>query len=242
MKLQNNLTVPVKTLKQASQIIGGYTVTSKMPTISYSIPAEECKTGSKLRLIKNTVCSNCYALKGNYVRYAKNIKPAMYKRLNSINNPTWVSAMVYIMQNQKAVVNSGLFRWHDSGDLQSLAHLDKIVQIAKATPNIKYWLPTKESNIIQNFKGVIPKNLIIRLSGSFIDGKEPKYKNTSTVVSQENNATCKAYLTDKNYKVHNQQQYNNYTKKQKKLFDFGHCGNCLNCWDDSIKNVSYLNH
>jgi len=126
--------------------------------------------------------------------------------------------MVYIMKHQKAVVNSGLFRWHDSGDIQSQAHLDKIVQVAKATPNIKYWLPTKESNIIQNYKGVIPKNLIIRLSGSFIDAKPPKYKNTSTVVSKKNNATCKAY--------------NN----------FGKCGNCQKCWDSSIKNVSYLNH
>ena len=242
MKLQNNLTIPIKTLKQAKEIIGGYTVTSKMPTISYSISAKECNTGSKLRLIKNTVCSTCYALKGNYIRFSKNIEPNMKKRLNSIDNINWVNAMVYIMKHQKAVVNSGLFRWHDSGDIQNQAHLDKIVQIAKATPNIKYWLPTKESNIIQNYKGVIPKNLIIRLSGSFIDAKPPKYKNTSTVVTKENNATCKAYLTDKNYRVHSQQQYNSYTKKQKKSFDFGHCGNCLNCWDDSIKNVSYLNH
>ena len=242
MNIQNNLTVPIKTLKQASQIVGGYTKVKKLNTISYSISAKKCITGSKLRLIKNTVCSTCYALKGNYVRFSKNIEPNMQKRLESINNINWVNAMVYIMQNQKQVVNTGLFRWHDSGDIQNQAHLDKIVQVAKATPNIKYWLPTKESNIIQNYKGVIPKNLIIRLSGSFIDAKPPKYKNTSTVVSDKDNATCKAYLTDKNYRVHSQQQYNSYTKKQKKLFDFGHCGNCVNCWDDSIKNVSYLNH
>ena len=218
MNIQNNLSIPVKTLKQAKEIIGGFTVTSKMPTISYSISAKDCKTGSKLRLIKNTVCSTCYALKGNYIRYAKNIEPVQKRRLESISSPNWVGAMVYIMHHQKQVVNSGLFRWHDSGDIQSLEHLDKIVQIANLTPNIKHWLPTKESNFIQNYKGVIPANLIIRLSGSFIDGKAPKYKNTSTVVSSKDQATCKSFEHG------------------------GKCDTCVKCWDSSIKNVSYLNH
>ena len=242
MNIQNNLTIPIKTLKQAVKEIDSYTVTKKMNTISYSISAFDCITGTILRDIPNTVCSKCYALKGNYLRYAKNIRPAQNRRLKSISNPNWVNAMIYIMNHQKAVVNSGLFRWHDSGDLQSMEHLQKIVDIATATPNIKHWLPTKESNLIQNFKGVIPANLIIRLSGSFIDGKAPKYKNTSTVVSNKDQATCKSFLTDKNFKMHSQKQVDNYTTKEKQSFDFGHCGNCTKCWDSSIKNISYLNH
>lgn len=216
MNIENNLTIPIKTLKQATEIIGGFTVTSKMPTISYSISAKDCITGSKLRKIKNSVCSDCYALKGNYVRFGKNMEKAQNKRLKAITSKDWVNAMVYIMKHQKQVVNSGLFRWHDSGDLQSFEHLDKIVQIAKQTPNIKHWLPTKESKFINNYKGVIPKNLIIRLSGSFIDGKAPIFKNTSTVVSNKKNATCKAIN--------------------------GKCLTCSDCWDSSIKNISYLNH
>lgn len=217
MDIQNNL-MAINTLKAAKEIVGGWTVTSKMPTISYSIPAEECKTGSKLRLIKDTVCSDCYALKGNYVRYAKNIKPAMYRRLESIFNPLWVKAMIFIMDNQKSVVDSGVFRWHDSGDIQSVEHLDKIVQIAQATPNIRHWLPTKESAWIQNYNKPVPKNLVIRLSGSFVDGKPPKYANTSTVVSDKDAATCRAFENN------------------------GKCGECRQCWDSSVKNVSYLNH
>ena len=218
MNIQNNLTIPIKTLKQATEIIGGFTVTSKMPTISYSISAKDCITGSKLRKIKNSVCSDCYALKGNYVRYAKNIEKAQNKRLKAITSKDWVNAMVYIMKHQKQVVNSGLFRWHDSGDLQSFKHLDKIVQIAKQTPNIKHWLPTKESKFINNYKGVIPKNLIIRLSGSFIDGKAPIYKNTSTVTTDKDKATCRSFENN------------------------GQCKDCRKCWDSSIKNISYLNH
>ena len=218
MNIQNNLTIPIKTLKQAKEVIGGFTVTSKMPTISYSISAKDCITGSKLRLIKNTVCSDCYALKGNYIRYAKNIEPAMKRRLNSISSPNWVNAMIYIMNHQKDVIRTGLFRWHDSGDIQSFDHLDKIVQIAKATPTVKHWLPTKESKFIRNYKGVIPSNLIIRLSGTFVNGKAPKYKNTSTVVSSKDQATCKSFQQN------------------------GQCLTCVQCWDSSIKNVSYLNH
>ena len=218
MNIQNNLTVPIKTLKQASEIIGGYTVTSKMPTISYSISAKDCKTGSKLRKIKNSVCSDCYALKGNYVRYAKNIEKAQNKRLKAIFSKDWTNAMIYIMNHQKQVIKSGLFRWHDSGDIQSMEHLQKIVDIAKSTPNIKHWLPTKESNIIKNFKGDIPKNLIIRLSGSFIDGKAPIYKNTSTVTTDKDKATCRSFENN------------------------GQCKECRKCWDSSIQNISYLNH
>lgn len=218
LTVENNLTVPVRTLKQAKEIVGGWTVTKKMETISWSTSAKDCNTGSKLRKIKNSVCSKCYALKGNYARYAKNIEPAMRRRLESINNASWVDAMIYIMNNQKQVVNSGLFRWHDSGDIQNLDHFKKIIKVAEKTPQVKHWLPTKESNLIQNYKGAIPKNLIIRLSGSFIDGKQPKYSHTSTVTTDREKATCRSFENG------------------------GACGPCVKCWDSSVKNVSYLSH
>ena len=78
----------------AKKITGSLTRTSKMPGLSYSLPAWECKTGSKLRKIKNSVCSMCYALKGNYTRY-KAIKAAQYVRLNSLKNSLWVAANIY---------------------------------------------------------------------------------------------------------------------------------------------------
>ena len=52
-------------IKQAKEITGSLTRTSKMPGLSYSLPAWECKTGSKLRKIKGSVCASCYALKGH---------------------------------------------------------------------------------------------------------------------------------------------------------------------------------
>ena len=75
---------------QALKIIGGLSRPSKMPGWSYGLPAKECKTGSKLRKVKDSVCYNCYALKGCYV--FKVVQAAQYRRLDSIKNPGWVSA------------------------------------------------------------------------------------------------------------------------------------------------------
>lgn len=214
------MTTIIKTLKQASELVGGkLTQTSKMPTLSYSIPAKECKQGQKLRKISGSVCSTCYAQKGNYVRY-KAIEKAQYKRLHAIGQPFWVSAMVYLIENSKATKESQLFRWHDSGDLQNVNHLRKIMQVVYATPNIKHWLPTKEKRIIENIEnGKMPKNLTIRLSGSMVDGKPPKtIFNTSTVTSDKNLATCRSFENQ------------------------GKCGDCRKCWDKSIQNITYLKH
>ena len=65
-------------VKEAIKITEGFTRTSKMPGLSYSLPAWECKTGSKLRKVKGSVCEGCYALKGCYV--FKVVQEAQYKR------------------------------------------------------------------------------------------------------------------------------------------------------------------
>ena len=217
MNIENNLLVPFKTLKAAREYVEGFSDPKKMPGWSYGLPTDMCKTGMILKKIPTSVCSDCYADKGFYTVYPA-VKAAQYRRLNSIDKPRWVEAMIYVMTHAKAILKDNVFRWHDSGDIQGVEHLDKIVQIAQATPNIQYWLPTKESAWIQNYNKPIPKNLVIRLSGSFVDGKPPKYTNTSTVVSNEDDATCRAFDNG------------------------GECGECRQCWDGSVKNVSYFKH
>ena len=56
-------------VKDALKITDSFTKTSKMPGLSYSLPAWECKTGWKLAQIEGTPCFFCYAKKGNYTRY-----------------------------------------------------------------------------------------------------------------------------------------------------------------------------
>ena len=170
-------------IKEAKAITGSMTRTSKMPGLSYSLPAWECKTGSKLRKIKNSVCSACYALKGNYTRY-KAIKAAQYVRLASLNSELWTAAIVTQIKRQK------YFRWHDAGDLQDVQHLNKIYEVCKLTPDTKHWMPTREAWIKDHLDSK-PDNLVIRFSAPMIDQAAPaSWPNSSEVVTE--GATCPA--------------------------------------------------
>jgi len=169
-------------VKEAKQITGSLTRTSKMPGLSYSLPAWECKTGSKLRKVKGSVCASCYALKGNYTRY-KAIKAAQYDRLEKIKNSLWVAAMVVQVKRQK------YFRWHDAGDVQDLDHLKKIYSVCRLTPEVKHWMPTREA-WIKNHLDSKPANLVIRFSPPMIGQRNDSWPNSSMVV--ETGATCPA--------------------------------------------------
>ena len=196
-------------VKDAKKITESLTRTSKMPGLSYSLPAWACQTGSKLRKVKTSPCYGCYAMKNNYVRYPA-IKAAQYRRLDAINNPLWVKAMVAQIKRQK------WFRWHDAGDVQSVEHMQKILEVCRQTPDTNHWLPTQERPYLPAPEEV-PDNLIIRLSGSKIDGPAPTaWTHTSTVVTK--NATCPAPSQG------------------------GKCKECRACWTKSIPNVSYGKH
>ena len=195
---------------EAWSLVGGLSKPSKMPGWSIGIPAKECKTGSKLRQVKGSTCYNCYALKGCYV--FKVVQDAQYKRLEAIKSPLWVAAMTILINSKK----SKWFRWHDSGDVQDLQHLNKIYDVCRLTPGIKHWMPTREAWIMDHVSRA-PDNLIIRFSVPMID-QEPagSWPNTSTVVTA--GATCPSS------KQGNQ------------------CLDCRNCWNKKIKNVSYGKH
>jgi hypothetical protein len=152
--------------KEANTLTGGLTQTSKMPCRSYSLPTEACRTGFKMSKIAGSVCADCYADKGFYKVYEKTIKPAQFARLDSISSSAWVTAMVTL------IGFDAFFRWHDSGDLQSLSHFKKIVEVCELTPQTRHWLPTREYSLVKEFiasGGIIPKNLVVRLSGMYAD-------------------------------------------------------------------------
>ena len=224
-------------IKEAKTITGSMTRTSKMPGLSYSLPAWECKTGAKLAKVAGSVCAGCYAMKGNYTRYPA-IKAAQYVRLKAITDPRWVEAMVAQIKNQK------YFRWHDAGDIQSADHLQKIFEVCRLTPDTKHWIPTREAQFLKDVNPEeVPENLIIRMSSHMIDqGPVSFWPWTSTVVNEKNKSTCPAPYTDKKGKVHTATQMKAYTPAQKKELDFGHCGNCRSCWDRNTPNVEYGKH
>jgi len=152
-------------VREAKKITGSMTRTKKMPGLSYSLPAWECITGAKLRKVPGSVCAGCYALKGNYTRYPK-IKAAQYYRLATLMEPNWIPAMVTQIKRQK------FFRWHDAGDIQSAKHLTNIFEVCSKTPATRHWLPTREAKFLKFIDpAIVPANLIIRLSGHMVDGK-----------------------------------------------------------------------
>ena len=134
------------TLTEAKQITGGLSKPSKMPGLSYGISAKQCNVGSKLAKVPGSVCNGCYALKSNY-QYPS-VAAAHQKRLDGLESISWVDSMVKLISSS----GEAYFRWHDSGDLQSLQHLLDIVRIAELLPNVSFWLPTKEKAILASAK------------------------------------------------------------------------------------------
>ena len=169
-------------VNEALKITDSFTRTSKMPGLSYSLPAWECKTGWKLSQVEGTPCFFCYAKKGNYTRYPA-IKEAQYRRLEAINHPEWVTAMAAVIKRQK------FFRWHDAGDVQSLEHLNNIYKICEATPETRHWLPTREA-WIKNELDRKPDNLVIRFSPPMMGQRVDTWPNSSMVV--DSGASCPA--------------------------------------------------
>jgi hypothetical protein len=208
------------TLFDALELVGGLSKPSKMPCLSWSTPAKYCKTGAKLAKIKGSVCSKCYAVKGFY-RYP-NVEKCLEKRFQSLSSPLWTEAMTAAIAGSEG---SGFFRWHDSGDIQSVGHLAKIVQIAKNLPGIKFWLPTREYGFVSSYlkkHKSFPENLTVRLSAYMIDAEGPvtlanRLGLTTSGVSKEG-FTCPA-----------SGQGNK-------------CLSCRACWDRGTSNINYKLH
>ena len=223
--------------QQALKIIGGsLSKPSKMPGWSIGLPAKECKTGGKLQAVKGSVCFDCYALKGCYV--FKVVQEAQYRRLAAIQSPQWVEAMAHLINSKKPDV----FRWHDSGDVQDLDHLQKIYKVCQLTPSKKHWLPTREAWIKDHLDSK-PNNLVIRFSAPMVDQRAPQsWPNSSEVTSTHSSNNCAAFRTDKGGITHSLEEFETMTKETKKELDLGHCGNCRNCWNPEIKVIKYGKH
>jgi hypothetical protein len=205
---------------EAKEITGSLSKPSKMPGFAYGLPAAECKTGKKLQNVEGSTCYDCYALKGCYV--FKVVQDAQYKRLAAIRHPLWVRAMAAQISSKK----SKFFRWHDSGDVQDVEHLQKIYEVCKLTPDVQHWMPTREA-WVKHFLPECPSNLIIRFSAPMVDQAAPaSWPNTSTV---ESPGSMRATHIQGSQRCPAPDQGNA-------------CGSCRACWDPNVKNVAYGQH
>ena len=211
--------------KQAEEVIGGLSRPSKMPSYGYSISAYRCARGGELAKIPGSVCFDCYARKGRYS--FGNVQAALERRYDkltqALTSPTYregfVDAFVYLLRNEE------YFRWHDSGDLQSLEHLELIAYIASVTQHVQHWLPTKETNIVRQYMakhGKPPANLTIRVSAPMVNGAPLNVAGCPTSTVSNNRVSvgndCLAYTRG------------------------GKCGDCRLCWNPNVSNVTYPLH
>jgi len=208
------------TIKSAVAIVGSLSKPSKMPGFGYSTPADKCIKGSIMRKVVNSICFFCYAHKGRYV--FPNVIAAMTKRFNSLKRIDWVDIMTFMINKRE---KTGFFRWHDSGDVQGVWHLEKIAEIARRLPHIQFWLPTREYSFVREWMELNrkPDNLVIRLSALMMDGAPP------IALAKKLGLTTSGARSDKSYSCPASAQGNE-------------CKDCRACWDDTVENIDYKKH
>lgn len=223
----------IRTLKRASEIVGGLSKPDKMPCYCYNLPASRCKMGGKLNVVPGSVCYGCYAAdelewvkrknaangKWALTRYTMHtVQRALQRRFDSLNDPLWVPAMVVAIRHY-AARGVCYFRWHDSGDLQDANHFKNIATVCSYTPSVSHWLPTREYAIVRGQD--YPSNLCVRLSAHMVDGMPPDFGIPTSTVSTGSpvaGVRCNAPSND------------------------GRCGSCRWCWDSGVQNVDYHHH
>lgn len=177
-------------VKEAKIIVGGFNSPGKMPCQSWDLSAYNCNVGNRLAQQEGSVCSDCYARKGNAVRYP--VVEASRQRHHEILASALMSE-VYREQlleaftllftkmkpskyraKMKGKIYRKFFRWHSSGDVQGDSHLELLCEIARRNPSVLFWLPTREYAVVNQFLGQVPDNLIVRASAHMVDHEAPE--------------------------------------------------------------------
>ena len=214
------------TIKYLWNAVGGLSEPGKMPWYGWSISAEQCNMGSKLRHIENSVCSICYARKNRYC--FDNVKLAHERRYGVYDgNPAvWAVNMVALLE-AKAKGKPQWFRWFDSGDVQDRDMAQAIIWIASKLPHIRFWLPTKEYELFgfESVRQLVAEtpNLTVRISAPMI-GQMNSAKGYVTSSVSATGATAIAGV------------------QCPARFNDGKCGDCRACWRPDIGNVNYTRH
>lgn len=181
--------------------------------------------------ITGSICASCYAQKGFYSMYANTIEPAQHARLTAVEcaiesdeyRAAWIAAM------QCLIGDDEYFRFHDSGDIQSVDHLELYADLARSMPHCRFWIPTREYGIVSAFVAQfdIPDNMIVRLSAMFPD--QP-VKIPASLRNVPGIAVSNVHTRDPIGTVCN-------APKQS-----GKCADCRACWDRGVNVISYHIH
>jgi hypothetical protein len=209
----------------AETVTGGLSRPGKMPCPSIGLPAKHCRVGSELAKVEGSVChpSVCYAKQRNYKR--QGVQDKLDERYEGLFHELWTPSMIFLINYHC----DRYFRWFDSGDIASASHLKNMLTVARFTPDVLHWCPSREITTIRDVTRELlqaglawPENFRVRVSSPMVDGAPlPGFTYTSTVVSNAADATCIA-------------------QRQKNKCD-GEVDNCRACWEKE-GNVSYPLH
>lgn len=215
----------------------GLSEPADMPGYAYGLPTGACKSGRHHAMQPGTICSGCYGIRlPNY--QMNNTQTAQWRRLHSLTeNPSrWASAMSYLIPIAAMAGNTDKHRWHDVGDIQSAQHLSMIADVARNTPTIKHWLPTHEPKMVKDFLaagGVIPDNLMIRISGDrFGEGTDALAAGYQSLtdhpqVGRSTSGSGEGVICPKSIPGNPK---------------FCDTNNCEACWNPEVANVDYVPH
>lgn len=193
---------------------------SKMPCKSFSLQAGDTCPGQHTEAGLDPVCADCYAQKGRY-------EMDNVVKLREHNKLVWKmdsfeADMVKLIGKRK------MFRWFDSGDCYDIRLAHKLLNIMKATPGCKHWLPTRMGRFAK-FEAVLAEmqalpNVVVRHSAVGYDTL-PTHEIGSMVTRDEPTPegvhACPAYATDA-----------------------GTCrkAGCFACWDKAVPVIAYPGH
>ena len=164
-------------------------------------------------------CKGCYATTGFY-RMGSVIAPREFNRVDW-KRSEWVTDMI------DALKKESYFRWFDSGDIYSLALAEKMLELMKATPWVKHWLPTR-SYKFDKYKAVLQSmkdlpNVAVRFSSDSISGEFTHGLHGSVIVQSIESLPAGVTLCHA-------------------AINAGKCGPCRSCYDPAIKVIGYLAH
>lgn len=218
---------------------------SKIEGSTFNLPTWACHTGSKLAKVAGSVCEKCYA-----TAIEKGIRGATVRASVQANLDAWlrakesgevhewcvaIASQIMAISNRKRKranpakrVGYDQHRWFSGGDCHDYEMFCAIMQVARMTPNIKHWFPTKEKGFVLTYLrqyGDFPPNMCVRVSDPMIDGKQNSVEIGFVRAAVQRNSELVGYKCPATF-----------NKAQKS------CGGCTACWDTNVKYVVYAYH
>lgn len=113
---------------------------------------------------KNSICSHCYAT--TYLKMRKALREHLEENVEVLTKRL-------LREDEIPVIRSEVFRFESFGDLHNAIHLENFIQIAKANPNTRFALWTKNDFVLKEVFKIKrirkPDNLIIIVSSPFMN-------------------------------------------------------------------------